>query len=153
MIWATVSSQSCFHWLYGACPSLREMFAWYLIFLKRPLVFPILIFSSISLHLSLRKAFLSLLAIFFGTLHSDSVSFYFSFALLLFFSQLFVRLPRTTILPFFYLGVVLITASCTMSWTSIHSSSGTLSDLIPWIYLSLPLYNCKGFDLGHTWMV
>ena len=28
-----------------------------------------------------------------------------------------------------------------------------LSDLIPWIYLSLPLYNHKGFDLGHTWMV
>ena len=28
-----------------------------------------------------------------------------------------------------------------------------LSDLIPWIYLSLPLYNYKGFDLGHTWMV
>ena len=27
------------------------------------------------------------------------------------------------------------------------------SDLISWIYLSLPLYNCKGFDLGHTWMV
>ena len=27
-----------------------------------------------------------------------------------------------------------------------------LSDLIPWIYVSLPLYNCKGFDLGHTWM-
>ena len=25
--------------------------------------------------------------------------------------------------------------------------------LIPWIYLSLPLYNHKGFDLGHTWMV
>ena len=24
-----------------------------------------------------------------------------------------------------------------------------LSDLIPWIYLSLPLYNRKGFDLGH----
>ena len=28
-----------------------------------------------------------------------------------------------------------------------------LSDLILWIYLSLPLYNPKGFDLGHTWMV
>ena len=28
-----------------------------------------------------------------------------------------------------------------------------LSDLIPWIYLSLPLYNHKGFDLGHIWMV
>ena len=48
--------------------------------------------------------------------------------------------------------MVLITASCTLSRTSNHSSSGTLSDLIPWIYFSLPLYNCKGFDLGHTWM-
>ena len=28
-----------------------------------------------------------------------------------------------------------------------------VSDLIPWIYLSLPLYNCKGFDLDHTSMV
>ena len=52
-----------------------------------------------------------------------------------------------------FLGMVLITAFCTMSQTSIHSSSGTLSDLIPWIYFSLPLYNRKGFDLGHTWMV
>ena len=26
-------------------------------------------------------------------------------------------------------------------------------DLIPWIYFSLPLYNFKGFDLDHTWMV
>ena len=26
-------------------------------------------------------------------------------------------------------------------------------NLIPWICLSLPLYNHKGFDLGHTWMV
>ena len=43
--------------------------------------------------------------------------------------------------------MVLIT--CTMSQTSVHSSSGTLSDLIPWIYLSLPLYNRKGFDLGQ----
>ena len=51
-------------------------------------------------------------------------------------------------LYFFFLGIVLITASCKMSWTCIHSSSGTLSDLIPWIYFSLPLYNRKGFDLG-----
>ena len=41
-----------------------------LIFLKWFLVFPILLFSSISLYWSLRKAFLSLLAIF-GTLHSN----------------------------------------------------------------------------------
>ena len=30
-------------------------------------------------------------------------------------------------LHFFFLRMALITASCTMSWTSIHSSSGTLS--------------------------
>ena len=41
---------------------------------------------------------------------------------------------------------------CSLPGSSIHSSSST-SKLIPWIYLSLPLYNCKGFDLGHTWMV
>ena len=28
-----------------------------------------------------------------------------------------------------------------------------LSGLIPWIYLSLPLYNHNGSDFGHTWMV
>ena len=56
-------------------------------------------------------------------------------------------------LHFFFLGMVLITASCTISWTSVCSSSGTLSDLIPWIYFSLSLYNRKEFDLGHTWMV
>ena len=53
-------------------------------------------------------------------------------------------------LHFFFMGMVLITASCTMSQTSIHSSSGTLSDLIPGISLSLSLYNRKIFDLGHT---
>ena len=55
---------------------------------------------------------------------------------LLFFSQLFVRPPQTAILPFgiSFLGMVLMTASCIMSQTSIHSSSGTVSDLIPWIY-------------------
>ena len=48
-----------------------------------------------------------------------SKSFLFSFAFsFLFFSQLFVRSPQTTILPFFlhffFLGMVLITASHTM---------------------------------------
>ena len=33
-------------------------------------------------------------------------------------------------LHFFLLGIVLITASCTMSWTSARSSLGTLSDII-----------------------
>ena len=62
-------------------PSLHEMFAWYLIFLKRCLVFPILLFSSLSLHWSLRKAFLSLLAILWI---SAFKWVYFSFSPLLF---------------------------------------------------------------------
>ena len=49
---------------------------------------------------------------------------------------------------FFFLRMVLIPASCTMSRTSIRSSSAlSLSNLIPWIYLSHPLYSCKGFDI------
>ena len=54
---------------------------------------------------------------------------------------------------FFFLGMIFITASFTMSWKSIHSSLGPLSDLISWIYLSLLLYNHKGFELVPTWMV
>ena len=34
---------------------------------------------------------------------------------------------------FFFLGMILITASCIMLWNSVHNSSGTLSDLIPCI--------------------
>ena len=51
---------------------IEPIFAWNvplvsLIFLKRSLVFPILLFSSISLHWSLKKAFLCLLAILWNT--------------------------------------------------------------------------------------
>ena len=51
---------------------IQPIFAWNvplicLIFLKRSLVFPILLFSSISLHWSLRKAFLYLLAILWNS--------------------------------------------------------------------------------------
>ena len=71
-----------------------------LIFLKRSLDFPILLFSSISLHWSLRKAFLSLLAILWNS-HSNGYNFPFLLCLsCLFYSQLFVRPPQTTILPF-----------------------------------------------------
>ena len=45
-----------------SCPSLHEIFPWYLQF-SWSLVFPILLFSSISLYWSLTKAFLSLLTI------------------------------------------------------------------------------------------
>ena len=137
------------------------IFAWNiplicLIFLKRSLVFPILLFSSLSLHWISMKVFLTLLAILWN---SAFRWVYLSFSPLPLPSLLFSAIFKVSsdnhfaFLHFFSLGMVLITASCTMSWTPLHISSGTLSDLIPWIYLSLPLYNFKGFDLCHTWMV
>ena len=70
-----------------------------------------------------------------------SISFLFSFA---FHLSSFLRQPFC-LSVFLFLGMALITACCTMSWTSVHSSSSIPSDLIPWIYLSLPLYNHKEF--------
>ena len=137
------------------------IFAWNnplvsLIFLMRSQVFPILLFSSISFHWSLRKAFLSLLAVFWN---STFKGVYLSFSPLPLASFLFSAVYKASsgnyiaFLIFFFLGIVLVTALCTMSQTSIHSSSGSLSIRSnPWIYLSLPLYNHKEFDLGHTWM-
>ena len=58
------------------------------------------------------------------------ISFLFFFA---FASLLFTTIHKASsdnhfiFLHFFFLGIVLITASCTMSQTFIHSSSGTLS--------------------------
>ena len=104
------------------------IFAWNvslisLVFLKRPLVLPLLLFSSISFYHWGRLSYLSLL--FFGTLHSDAYIFPFLLWFsLLFFSQLFVNPPQTTILPFLHfhsLGIVLIPISCIMSGTSVHS--------------------------------
>ena len=86
------------------------------------------------------------------------ISFVFSFAFCFpFFSAIFVRPPQTTVLPF--------CISFSWGWSSslplvqcheplsIVLQALCLSDLIPWIYFLLPLYNHKGFDLGHTWMV
>jgi len=111
------------------------IFAWNvplvsLIFLKRSLVFPILLFSSISLHWSLRRAFLSL----FALLWSSAFKWvYLSFSALPLTSLLFSAICKASsdnyfaFLNCFFLGMVLIAASCTMSWTSVHSSSGTIS--------------------------
>ena len=95
------------------------IFAWNvllvsLIFLKWSLVFPILLFPSVSLHCSLRTTFLSLLDIF-GTLHSNGYIFPCLLSLLLlFFSQLFVRPPQTAILPF---CIYIITINSYMKWS------------------------------------
>ena len=97
------------------------IFAWnvplvFPIFLKRSLVFPILLFSCSSLHCSLKKAFLSLLALFGTLLYSDRYIFPFLLChLLLFFSQLLVRPPKKTTLPScisFSWGWFLLTFSC-----------------------------------------
>ena len=71
-----------------------------LIFLKRSLVFPILLFSSISLHWSLRKTFLSLLAILRNSAFRWVCLSFSPLPYLFFFSQLYVKPPQTTILPF-----------------------------------------------------
>ena len=111
------------------------MYAWNvplgsLIFLKRSLIFPILLFSSISSHLSMRKAFLSLLAILWNFTFKW---IYLSFSPLPLASLLFSPICKAcsdshfAFLLLFFLGMVLIPVYSTMSWTSIHSSSGTLS--------------------------
>ena len=82
------------------------------------------------------------------------ISFLFSFA---FSSLLFSAICKGSsnihfvLLHFFFLVMVFIIASCLMLGNSIHSSYDTLPDLVPWIYLSLLLYNHKWFDIGHTW--
>ena len=112
---------------------IGPIFAWNIsllsLILLRSLVFPILLFSSIPLHLSWKKGFSSLLAIL---CNSTFRWVYLSFSPLPFTSLLFPAICKVSsghhfsFLQFFFLGIV---------------------------YLSLPLYNHKGFDLDHTWMV
>ena len=114
-----------------------------LIFLKRSLVFTIQLFSCISLHWSLRKAFWSLVAILWNATFKWVYLFFspLPFTYLLF-SAICKASPDNhfTFLHFFFLGMVLIPASCTMSWTSVQVLQALcLSDPISWIYLSLPL--------------
>ena len=100
-------------------PSLSfsgPIFAWnvplvFLIFLKRSLAFPILLFSSISLHWSLKKAFLSLLAILWNPAFKWV---YLSFSPLPLASLLFSAICKASsdnhfaFLHFFFLGMILI---------------------------------------------
>ena len=147
------SVYSC-HFLLVSSTSIRSIpflsfivtiFAWNvplvsLIFLKRSLDFPILLFFSVFCtdHRG-RLSYRSLL--FFGTLHSNQYIFSILVCLLLlFYSQLFVRPPQTTILPF------CISFPWGWSWSlppvqchkppSIALQALCLSDLIPWTYLS-----------------
>ena len=111
-------------------PFIVPIFAWNvplvsLIFLKRSLVFPILLFYSVSLGWSLRKNFLFLLALLWN---SAFRCLYLSSSPLLFASLLFTAICKASpdshfdFLHFFFLGMFLIPASCTMSWIFIHIS-------------------------------
>ena len=125
-------------------------------FLKRFLVFPILLFSSISLHCSFKKAFISLLAVLwnfafswvylslsslplvfllFSAIHKDFSDNNFAFLHYFFFGWFWSLPPVQSYEP----PSIVFQALC-------------LPDLVSWIYSSPPLYNHKGFDLGHTWM-
>ena len=99
---------------------IELIFAWNaplvsLIVLKRSLVFPILFSSSIPLHWSLRKAFLSLLAILWN---SAFKWVNLSFSPLLFTSLLFTAICKDSsdsyfaFFAFLFLGMVLIPVSC-----------------------------------------
>ena len=127
-----------------------------LIFLKRSLVFPILFFSSYFFALITEEGFIFSPCYSLELYIQMGISFFPSFPFASLLCQAICKASSDShfaFLHFLFLGMVLISASCTMSRSSVHSSSGTLSDLIPWIYLSPPLYNHKGFDLGHTGMV
>ena len=71
------------------------------IFLKKHLVFPIPLFPTVSLHCSLKKAFVSLLAVLWNSSFCWVYLSLFPLHLLLFFPQLFVRPPQTTTLSSF----------------------------------------------------
>ena len=143
-------------------PSLIvPIFAWNvpfvsLISLKRFLVFTIQLFSSISLYWSLMKAFLSLCGILWN---SAFRWLYLPFSSLPFPSLPFIAICKASsdnhfaFYAFLFLGDAFDHHTCTVLWTSIDSYSGTLFIRSnPLIYLLLPLYNQKGFNLGHTWV-
>ena len=102
------------------------------VFLKRSLVFPILLISSTSLHCPFKKAFLSLLAVLWNSAFSWV---YLSLSPLLFTSLLFSAVCKAAsdndfaFLHFFFFWMVLVSASCTVLQTSVHSLKdyGTLS--------------------------
>ena len=125
-----------------------------LIFLKRSLVFPILLFFSTYCIVHVRKLFFFLLAILWNSAFSWVYLSLSLSLLLLFFFQLFLRSFQQSfcLVEFLLLWMVLITVSCTVLQIFAHSSSGTLSIRSYPKNLSFPLFNHKRFNLGHTFM-
>ena len=113
------------------CPPLNEMFPWYSSFLEEISSLFHSLFSFISLHCSLKHcSMLSYLSLLFsGTLHSVV----YIFPILLCLSPFFLAIYKMfsdnhfALLHFFFLGMVLVTASYTVLRTSVHSSLGSLT--------------------------
>ena len=78
-------------------------------------------------------------------------SFLFSFAFHLF-SQLFVKPPQRTILPFCIWSWLLPPVQCHEPQTIVLQTL-CLSDLVSWIYLSLPLYHQGSPERPSNWKV
>jgi len=119
-----------------------------LVFLKRSLVFQIILFSSISLHWSLRMAFLSFLAILWN---SAFRWIYFSFSPLPLTSLLLSAICKPSsdnyfaLLHFFFLDWSWsLPPPIQWNWVlCIVLQALCLSDLIPWIYLSFHCINIR----------
>ena len=130
---------------YHFCPLLKTSL--HEIFLKRCLVFPILFFSYISLHCSLRKAFLSLLAILWNSAFKWECI---CFSPLLFTSLLFTAICKASPdshFPFmhsFSMGMVFFFLHFFFSWRliTLQYCSGFCHTLT-WI--------SHGFTWGSSW--
>ena len=138
----------------------KPVFAWNvplvcLIFLKRSLSFPFYCFP-LFLCIDCWGRLSYLLAILWS---SAFKWVYLSLSPLRFTSLLFTAIckassdNRFAFLHFFSLGMLLILPPVQCYKPLSIVLQALLSDLISWIYLSLALYNCKAYDLHHTWMV
>ena len=114
-----------------------------LIFLKKSLVFPILLFPSVSLHCSLKNAFLSLPAIGWN---STFRWVYLSFPPWTFDSLLFSAICKASsdnhlpcCISFSWGWFSSLPPVQCYGFPSVFLQALCQSDLIPWIYLSLPL--------------
>ena len=99
------------------------------VFLKRSLIFPVLLFPSIIKHCSLKKSFLSLLDILWNSAFNWMCLSLSPFLFTSLYSSAICKASsdnRFAFLLFFSFGMVSFAASCTILWTSVHSCSGTL---------------------------
>ena len=122
-------------------------------FLKRSLVIPLSLFPSIIKHCSLKKAFLSLPALFWNPVFN---CMYVSLSALFFTSLHSSTICKAcsdnhfVLLLFFLFGLGLFATSCTILQTFVHRSSGTL--LTRSSPLNLFVYSTHGYYSVKLWM-